>query len=204
MEYFCQDQAFHMAISMAQRQHLWKKNWVLKNIIYSITNQYIDLKFLGDMNWYMARIFVTANFSGKCLLIGATFNFWRKVRSGPSSWWPTWGPWSGPYTGHFRSSEKISGTQHLSNMFANTTGLYLFGFVNCHWLRKVFDYHEASFWVARCIYILKRQHVYRYRYVNIYIYTSIYRVGRWIGDCFLRTRRRHRWGAVSRKISEFH
>ncbi len=52
-----------------------KKNRVWKNMIYSITNQYIDLIFLGDMNWSMARIFVTANFSGKCLLMGATFNF---------------------------------------------------------------------------------------------------------------------------------
>jgi hypothetical protein len=32
-------------------------------------------KFLGDMDWSMVHIFVTANFSGKCLLMGATFNF---------------------------------------------------------------------------------------------------------------------------------
>ncbi len=42
MEYFCQDQAFHMAISMAQPQHLCKKNTIWKNAIYSITNQDIS------------------------------------------------------------------------------------------------------------------------------------------------------------------
>jgi hypothetical protein len=86
----------------------------------------------------MAHIFVTANFSGKYLLMGATFNFWRKVRSGPSRWLPTWGPWSGPYTGPFRSSERICGTHQLSNMFGETTELHLIGFMNFQWLGKIF------------------------------------------------------------------
>jgi hypothetical protein len=37
-------------------------------MIYFITNQDNNLKFLGDMDWSMARIFVTANFSGKSSL----------------------------------------------------------------------------------------------------------------------------------------
>jgi hypothetical protein len=61
-----------------------KKNMVWQNTIYSITNQGIDLEIPRHINWSMAHIFVTVSFSGKCLLMGATFDFLRKVRSGPS------------------------------------------------------------------------------------------------------------------------
>jgi hypothetical protein len=60
---------------MAQQQNPCKKNMVWQNTIYSITNQDIDLKILRNIKWSMAHIFVTANFSGKYLLMGATFNF---------------------------------------------------------------------------------------------------------------------------------
>ncbi len=126
---------------------------VWQNTINSITNQDIDLKILRDMNCSMAHICVTVNFSGKCLLLGATFNLWKKVRSGPSRWWTTWGPWSGPYTGPFRSSERICGTHHLSNMYAETIELHLIGFTNIIGLEKYLIRHEARFWVAHCIWL---------------------------------------------------
>ncbi len=61
-----------------------KENTVWQNVINSITNQDIDLKFLRDMNSCMAHIFVTVNFSEKFLFMGATFSFCIKVRSEPS------------------------------------------------------------------------------------------------------------------------
>jgi hypothetical protein len=76
MEYFCQDKAFCMTISITQRQHLYEKNTVWQNLINSITNHGVDLRFLRDMNCCMAPIFVTVNFSEKSLLfMGATFSF---------------------------------------------------------------------------------------------------------------------------------
>ncbi len=81
MEYFCEDKAFCMAISITQRQHLYEKNTVWQNLINSITNHDVDLKFLRDMNCCMAHIFVTVNFSEKSLFMGATFSFRIQVRS---------------------------------------------------------------------------------------------------------------------------
>jgi hypothetical protein len=73
MEYFCQDEAFYMAISIIQ-QHLYIKNTVWQNLINSITNQGIDLKFLRGMDCWRT-LFVTLNFSEKCLFMGAIFSF---------------------------------------------------------------------------------------------------------------------------------
>jgi hypothetical protein len=52
-----------------------KENTVWKNVIYSITNHDIDTKIQYNMNQYMAHIFVTVNFSEKCLFMGVIFNF---------------------------------------------------------------------------------------------------------------------------------
>ncbi len=120
----------------------------------------------------MACIFVTANFSEKCLLMGETFNFWRIVRSGPSRWWLTWGPWSGPYTGPFRSSEKISGTHHLSNMFATTTELYMIGFMSFHWLRKVFDSPWGQL-LGRMLYMNKEMYFNMFVFIYMYMNTNM-------------------------------
>jgi hypothetical protein len=73
-----------MAISVAQRQILHKKIMVWKNTVNSITSQDIDLEIPNDINPSMAHIFITVNFSGKCLFMGANLNFLRQVRSEPS------------------------------------------------------------------------------------------------------------------------
>jgi hypothetical protein len=67
-----------MAISMAQRQHLCKKNMVWQNTIYSITNQDFNLKILRDMNCSMAHIFVTAKFFWEMSPYGCNFQFLKK------------------------------------------------------------------------------------------------------------------------------
>ncbi len=53
--------------------------------------------------------------------------------------------WSGPNTGASRRSERICGTHPVSNMYADTTELYLSGFMNFHWLSNVFVHNEAGF-----------------------------------------------------------
>ncbi len=72
MEYFCQDEAFlygYLYHTTAIKNTVWQ------NLINSITNQDIDLKFLKGMDCCMAHIFVTVNFSEKCLFMGVTFSF---------------------------------------------------------------------------------------------------------------------------------
>ncbi len=51
------------------------KNTVWKNVVYSITNHEIDIKIPNNMKQRMTYIFVTVNFSWKCLFMGAIFNF---------------------------------------------------------------------------------------------------------------------------------
>jgi hypothetical protein len=70
-----QDEAFHMAISITLQQKLYIKNTVSKNVVYSITNQGIDLKILINIKKCMAHIFVTVNFSENCLFMGVIFNY---------------------------------------------------------------------------------------------------------------------------------
>jgi hypothetical protein len=72
-----QADAFHMAISITLQQKLYQENIVWKNAGYSITNHDIDRKILNNMKKSMANIFVTVNFSEKCLFMGAVFNFWK-------------------------------------------------------------------------------------------------------------------------------
>jgi hypothetical protein len=61
-----------------------KDNTVWKNVIYSITNHDIDMKIQYNMDPCMAHIFVTVNFSEKCLFMGVIFIFRRQDRSGIS------------------------------------------------------------------------------------------------------------------------
>ncbi len=77
-----QDEAFHMAISITLRQKLCKKNTVGKNLVYSITNHDIDMKINSNMNQCMAHIFVTVNFSEKCLFMGVYSIFEDKIGPG--------------------------------------------------------------------------------------------------------------------------
>ncbi len=77
-------ETFHLAISIPQQQKLFFFNTVWQNTIYSITNKGIDLKIHRDMHWSMAHIFIILYYSGKCLFIGAIFNFPRQGMSGPT------------------------------------------------------------------------------------------------------------------------
>jgi hypothetical protein len=52
-----------------------KKNKVWKNSVYSMTNHDIDMKIINNMKQSMVQIFVTVNFSEKCLFMDAIFNF---------------------------------------------------------------------------------------------------------------------------------
>ncbi len=153
MEYFCQDNVFHMAISITQRQHLHIKNTVWKNWINSITNQDIDLKFLRGMTCCMAHIFVTVNFSKKCLFMGATFRFWIQVRSEPSRCGQHKDPGQAltqaplevqrGYVAHITS-------QICMLLLLNWIWLVSWIFIG---LEKYFIYKEARFWVAHCIHL---------------------------------------------------
>jgi hypothetical protein len=50
-----------------------------------------------------------------------------------------------------RSSDRICGSHHISNMYVITTELYLVGLMNFHWLEKYFISKEARFWVVHCM-----------------------------------------------------
>ncbi len=56
-------------ITSLYKKYGWAKYDIFNNL------QDIDLKIIRDMNQSMAYIIVTVTFSGKCLFMGATFNF---------------------------------------------------------------------------------------------------------------------------------